>query len=585
VDLRRGFLSSITATAAGTTLQSLSVTHFPNGTIQSRTDGLTGVTEDYTYDSMNRLDTWSVSGNHGSYKFDYDVLDNYLGRTAQVAGSPLPNYTNHYDRTNGAGPRGITSSSGGIYKYDGKGNQTDGPGRQVGYTSFDLPRQITSAGKTVGFGYDAFGARVVKNDGTTKTVSILGLYEVRTSSAGASHLFYIRGGGRVVAQMSIATNGAEETLVMLSDQLGSPAALVTTSGVVRERFKFEPFGSRVDPVTYAAVSAGSAATSQTFAEHLSDAEVGLINMTARLYDPAVGRFLTADRLLKLRPSNAYTYARNNPTSVVDPSGLQDEPDGPDDDGIPTIGISASAEPPPPVELEIEAHAEAPLPEGWDAPVPLNALADLPAMNMATPPPTPRAPPQNGVVNIHFLTDGKIKAGELKESMDNLTKALGAAHITVHFDTDPRILGGQYGQPSHDLSILFAKDKASGLDLLKQANREVFASAMRGAQVWEPGKDVDALGQAFGSENFAVINADKVTRETAFTSTATVVISNIVMHEVGHMITPQGEKFDHSLGGVMAPGVSTKDGAKAWTQYPREVLREAVNRFCGGGSCQ
>jgi hypothetical protein len=98
----------------------------------------------------------------------------------------------------------------------------------------------------------------------------------------------------------------------------------------------------------------------------------------------------------------------------------------------------------------------------------------------------------------------------------------------------------------------------------------------------PGQDVDALGEAFSTHNFAVINADKVTGETNFTATQNLVISNIVLHEIGHMITPKGPEFDHSLGGVMAPGTVMRDGVRAWTEYPRAILREAVTRFCRGG---
>jgi hypothetical protein len=99
----------------------------------------------------------------------------------------------------------------------------------------------------------------------------------------------------------------------------------------------------------------------------------------------------------------------------------------------------------------------------------------------------------------------------------------------------------------------------------------------------PGQDVDALGEAFSTHNFAVINADKVTGETNFTATQNLVISNIVLHEIGHMITPKGPEFDHSLGGVMAPGTVMRDGVRAWTEYPRAILREAVTRFCRGGA--
>ena len=56
--------------------------------------------------------------------------------------------------------------------------------------------------------------------------------------------------------------------------------------------------------------------------------VQLIHMQGRVYDPALGRFLSPDPLLGdlQRPQslNAYSYVSNNPLSRVDPTGLVDE---------------------------------------------------------------------------------------------------------------------------------------------------------------------------------------------------------------------------------------------------------------------
>jgi RHS repeat-associated protein len=58
-------------------------------------------------------------------------------------------------------------------------------------------------------------------------------------------------------------------------------------------------------------------------EHL--AELGLIHMNGRIYDPVIGRFLQADPIIQA-PQNAqshnrYSYVMNNPLSFTDPSGF------------------------------------------------------------------------------------------------------------------------------------------------------------------------------------------------------------------------------------------------------------------------
>jgi RHS repeat-associated protein len=53
-------------------------------------------------------------------------------------------------------------------------------------------------------------------------------------------------------------------------------------------------------------------------------DLGLINMNGRIYDPRLGRFLSADPNIQnvndLQAYNRYTYVRNSPTSYNDPSG-------------------------------------------------------------------------------------------------------------------------------------------------------------------------------------------------------------------------------------------------------------------------
>jgi len=59
--------------------------------------------------------------------------------------------------------------------------------------------------------------------------------------------------------------------------------------------------------------------------HRHDAELGLVNMRGRLYDPMVGRFVSPDPFVtdpfSSQGMNRYSYVQNRPLSFVDPSGF------------------------------------------------------------------------------------------------------------------------------------------------------------------------------------------------------------------------------------------------------------------------
>lgn len=61
-----------------------------------------------------------------------------------------------------------------------------------------------------------------------------------------------------------------------------------------------------------------------FTGHEHDPDLGLINMKGRLYDPIIGRFISADPYVQYplwsQGLNRYSYGFNNPMSGSDPTG-------------------------------------------------------------------------------------------------------------------------------------------------------------------------------------------------------------------------------------------------------------------------
>ena len=66
------------------------------------------------------------------------------------------------------------------------------------------------------------------------------------------------------------------------------------------------------------------ASTRGFTGHEMLDALGLINMNGRVYDPLIGRFLSADPIIQTiqlsQALNPYSYVMNNPLALIDPSG-------------------------------------------------------------------------------------------------------------------------------------------------------------------------------------------------------------------------------------------------------------------------
>lgn len=99
-----------------------------------------------------------------------------------------------------------------------------------------------------------------------------------------------------------------------------------TFGTVIERLAYEPFGKRRfatgsdDPNN--TIVPQNTDRGYTNHEHLD--ELTLVHMNGRVYDPVVGRFMSADPQIQdpmnLQSYNRYAYVMNNPLMYTDPSG-------------------------------------------------------------------------------------------------------------------------------------------------------------------------------------------------------------------------------------------------------------------------
>ena len=161
-------------------------------------------------------------------------------------------------------------------------------------------------------------------------------YEKEAKTNGIiEHKHYLSAGGIVFA-MHVSRTGninnadplkAAETLNYLHhDYLGSIVAISNEAGQVTERLAFDPWGKRRYPngLPDANDNINGLTTERGFTMHEHLDEMGLIHMNGRIYDPLIGRFMSADPFIQapgnLQSHNRYSYVMNNPLNLTDPSG-------------------------------------------------------------------------------------------------------------------------------------------------------------------------------------------------------------------------------------------------------------------------
>jgi RHS repeat-associated protein len=150
-------------------------------------------------------------------------------------------------------------------------------------------------------------ARTVAGDTTEYALDLLATLAVVISDTEAVYLY----GLDIVAQQQT------DRLYYMHDGLGSVRQLLDSTGEVQTNYAYDPFG--------VPLMGGEVSNPYQFTGEAWDAEVGLLYLRARYYQPEVGRFITKDPWLgdTWAPGslNRYAYVDNNPPNLADPTGL------------------------------------------------------------------------------------------------------------------------------------------------------------------------------------------------------------------------------------------------------------------------
>jgi RHS repeat-associated protein len=286
--------------AASQNVQNLGYTYNASGMVTSIVDSKNNTNWTYEYDDMWRLTnakrgSGTTPGNSDIYDKSYSY--NNIGNITSFEGRT-------YSYNDAAHKHAVTNDGINTYTYDQNGNMISGAGRTYNWNTDNKPTVIAKDGVETGFGYDANGNRVKKATDENWKIYVDGIFE--TDQAG-NRICYIN-----VEGVSIKKKTDGSLFFILKDHLGGTSTITDGTGnVVTQQF-YQPYGLD-DPTG----SFENELDDHKFTGQEEDTETGLYNYGARLYDPALGRFISPDPVTGL---NKYAYCLNNPVNAIDPTG-------------------------------------------------------------------------------------------------------------------------------------------------------------------------------------------------------------------------------------------------------------------------
>ncbi|MFE5321462.1 polymorphic toxin-type HINT domain-containing protein [Paenibacillus sp. NPDC056579] len=280
-----------------------------------------GIKTEYNYDGANLTGLVQKQSNGqtlNSFSYGYDNNSNQTSRNEN--GNP---YNFGYDKLD----RIETSSQfNETYTYDSRGNRqtvVSSNAMNIGGSSFHyddrnrLTQVITGDGKNVSYRYNGDGLLYerTENGQTTRYyndgANIIAEGNVTNGSASLKAR-YIRGKGLVAL-----TDASDSKSYYVQNGHGDIVGLTNGSGNWVSQYSYDIWGNPLS-------TPGNIDQPFRYSGELWDSSTNLQYLRARWYDPSIGRFINQDTyegdITNPLSLNLYTYAHNNPTRYVDPTG-------------------------------------------------------------------------------------------------------------------------------------------------------------------------------------------------------------------------------------------------------------------------
>jgi RHS repeat-associated protein len=275
-------------------------------------------TQSFGYDLLNRLTTSTESSGGWSQTNKYD---RYGNRAIDFGGGNQSLYFNNANQITNAG-----------YTHDAAGNLTSDGAQSFGYDAENKIKTVNGVSDV--YRYDGDGNRVRKNFASGEKVrmvysggQLIAEYDLTNGSLKKEYVYGPKG---LVATIEPGAG----TRYTTADHLGSPRVVTIASAAVVSRHDYMPFGEELSSgVGGRTTGMGFTVTDgirQKFTSKERDVETGLDYFGARYFASTQGRFVTVDpfagsgRPAKPQSWNRYAYVSNNPLTLVDPDGMDEQ---------------------------------------------------------------------------------------------------------------------------------------------------------------------------------------------------------------------------------------------------------------------